>query len=140
MQRNNLTTQRKKENVMKNLIKITAISSLLIVACLLISACGGGAENFVQGNGKIDVTVTNSATLPLSGVLIQVRTVSVTGNVVDTWTTDSTGKHSFQETIGTDYYFTFTDTLSPVRFAPQNYNNNPVKPELTATITVNAVL
>ena len=61
---------------MKNLIKITAISSLLIIACLLISACGGDAENFVQGNGQIDVTVTNSATgLAFPGVQIEVRKV-----------------------------------------------------------------
>jgi len=122
---------------MKNLMKITVISSLLIIACLLITACGDDAENFVQGNGQIDVTVTNSATaLPLSGVLIQVRTSSVTGNVVDSWTTDATGKHSFQETIGTDYYFTFSAT----GFVPQNYVNNPVKPALTATKTVDVAM
>jgi len=119
---------------MKNLIKITAISSLLIVACLLISAYGDDAENFVQGNGQIDVTVTNSDTgLALSGILIEVRESSVTGKVIRSWTTDSSGKHSFQETIATDYYFTFTDTASPVRFAPQNYINNPVRPELTGS-------
>ena len=122
---------------MKNLIKITAISSLLIVACLLISACGGDAENFVQGHGQIDVTVTNSTTaLPLSGVLIQVRESSLTGNVIDSWTTDTTGKHTFQETIGTDYYFTFSAT----GYVPQTYVNNPVKPELTATKTVDVAM
>ena len=122
---------------MNNLIKITAVSSLLIVACLLISACGGGAENFVQGNGQIDVTVTNSATtLPLPGVLIQVRKSSVTGDTVDSWTTDSSGKHSFQETIGTDYYLTFSAT----GYVPQGYVNNPVKPELTATKTVDVAM
>ena len=122
---------------MNNLIKITAVSSLLIVACLLISACGGGAENFVQGNGQIDVTVTNSATtLPLPGVLIQVRKSSVTGDTVDSWTTDSSGKHSFQETIGTDYYLTFSAT----GYVPQGYVNNPVKPELTAKKTVDVAM
>jgi hypothetical protein len=73
-------------------------------------------------------------------VLIQVRTSSVTGNVVDSWTTDFTGKHSFQETIGSDYYFTFTDTASPVKFASQNYVNNPVKPDLTALKTVDVAM
>jgi len=122
---------------MKNLMKITVIASLFIAACLLISACGDDAENFVQGNGQIDVTVTNSATtLPLSGVLIQVRTASVTGNVIDSWTTDSSGKHTFQETIGTDYYFTFSAT----GYVPQNYVNNPVKPELTATKIVTVAM
>jgi len=122
---------------MKNLLKITAASALLVIACLLISACGDDAENFVQGNGQIDVTVTNSATaVPLAGVLIQVHTSSVTGNVVDSWTTDSTGKHSFQETIGTDYFLTF----SAAGFVPQNYVNNPVKPELTATKIVTVAM
>lgn len=119
---------------MRNLMKITILGSLFVVTCLLISACGDDAENFVQGNGQIDVTVTNSATTPapLAGVLIQVRESSVTGNVIDSWTTDATGKHTFQETIAKDYYFTFSAT----GFAAQNYVNNPVKPELTATKTV----
>jgi hypothetical protein len=122
---------------MKNLLKITVVSSLLILTCLLITACGGDAENFVQGNGQIDVTVTSSATtLPLAGVLIQVRENSVTGNVIDSWTTDATGKHTFQETIAKDYYFTFSAT----GFAPQNYINNPVRPELTVTKTVNVAM
>jgi len=115
---------------MKNLLKITVLSSLLIISCFLISACGDDAENFVQGNGQIDVTVTNSVTtLPLAGVLIQVRENSLTGNVIDSWTTDSTGKHTFQETIAKDYYFTFSAT----GFTPQDYINNPVRPELTGS-------
>lgn len=126
---------------MKNLLKISLVSSLLIITCLLITACGGDAENFVQGNGQIDVTVTSSATtLPLAGVLIQVRENSLTGNVIDSWTTDATGKHTFQETIAKDYYFIFSDTQTPARFATQNYINNPVRPELTVTKTVNVAL
>jgi hypothetical protein len=122
---------------MKNLLKIAAISSLLIIACLLISACGGDAENFVQGNGKIDVSVTNSAGLALPGVQIEVRKVSATDpNVVSRGTTDSSGKATFQETIATDYYFTFIAT----GYATQNYINNPVRPELTVTKTVNVVM
>jgi hypothetical protein len=123
---------------MKNLIKITAVSTLLIITCLLISACGGDAENFVQGNGQIDVIVTNSATgLALPGVQIQVRKVSVTDpNVVSSGTTDAAGKATFQETIATDFYFTFTAT----GFTSQNYINNPVRPELTVTKTVNVAM
>jgi len=122
---------------MKNFLKITVISSLLIVACLLISACGDDTENFVQGNGKIDVTVTNSAGLALPGVQIEVRKVSATDpNVVSRGTTDSSGKATFQETIATDYYFTFIAT----GYATQNYINNPVRPELTVTKTVNVVM
>ena len=123
---------------MKNLIKITAISSLLIIACLLISACGGDAENFVQGNGQIDVTVTNSATgLALPDVQIEVRKVSATDpTVVSRGTTDSSGKATFQETIATDYYFTFIAT----GYTTQNYINNPVRPELTVTKTVNVAM
>jgi hypothetical protein len=122
---------------MKNFLKITVISSLLIVACFLISACGDDTENFVQGNGKVDVNVTNSAGLALPGVQIEVRKVSATDpNVVSRATTDSLGKATFQETIATDYYFTFIAT----GYATQNYINNPVRPELTVTKTVNVVM
>jgi 5-hydroxyisourate hydrolase-like protein (transthyretin family) len=123
---------------MKNLLKITVISSLLIVACLLISACGGDTENFVQGNGQVDVTVTSKATgLALQGVQIEVRKVSATDpNVVSRATTDSLGKATFQETIATDFYFTFIAT----GYATQNYINNPVRPELTVTKTVNVAM
>jgi 5-hydroxyisourate hydrolase-like protein (transthyretin family) len=123
---------------MKNLIKIAAISSLLIIACLLISACGDNAENFVQGNGQIDVVVTNSATgLALPGVQIEVRKVSATDpTVVSRGTTDSSGKATFQETFATDYYFTFIAT----GYTTQNYINNPVRPELTATRTVSVAM
>jgi 5-hydroxyisourate hydrolase-like protein (transthyretin family) len=123
---------------MKNRVKTAAIWSLLIIACLLISACGSDSENFVQGNGQIDVTVTNSVTnLPVANVLIQVRKNSVTDpTVVDSWTTDATGKHSFQETIATDYYFTFSAT----GYTTQNYVNNPVRPELTSTKIVSIAM
>ena len=123
---------------MKNLLKITAISSLLIIAGLLISACGDDTENFVQGNGQVDVTVTNSVTgLALPGVQIEVRKVSATDpNVVSRGTTDSAGKAIFQETIATDYYFTFIAT----GYTTQHYINNPVRPELTVTKTVNVAM
>jgi 5-hydroxyisourate hydrolase-like protein (transthyretin family) len=123
---------------MKNLLKISAIGSLFLIACLLISACGGDTENFVQGNGQIDVFVTNSATgLALPDVQIEVRKVSATDpNVVSRGTTDALGKATFQETIGTDYYFTFIKT----GYTTQNYSNNPVRPELTATKTINVAM
>ena len=120
---------------MKTLLKITLVSSFIISACLLISACGGGAENFVQGNGKIDVSVTDNVTkLPIQGVQVQVRKVSVTDpTIISSATTDASGKATFQETIATDYYFSFTKT----GYTSQNYVNNPVTPDLTATKTVN---
>lgn len=137
---NELTNQpsEEKENSMKNLIKIAFVTSLLSIACLIISACGGDAENFVQGNGQIDVTVTNSVTgLPLPGVQIQVRLISVTNpTVLTSATTDVNGKAVIQETIGSDYYFSFAAT----GYTPQDYINNPVKPQLTVTQTVNVAM
>lgn len=125
---------------MKNLIKIAVISSLLIIASLLISACGGGTENFVQGNGKIDVTVKDNSGTLLSNVKIDVHVDSATGKIVDNWTTDATGTHDFQETVGSDYFLTFTDLNTPARFAsPQNWPNK-ITPLLTATVFVNATL
>jgi len=124
---------------MKNIIKITIISSLLIFTCLLIGACGGSssgdAENFVQGNGQIDVTVKDGGGAFLSNVKIDVKS-SAGGTIIDTWTTDTSGKHSFQETIGSDYYFTFSKS----GYATQNYSNNPVKPQLTSTVKVDVTM
>lgn len=119
---------------MNKMIKVAVVSSLLVAACFMIFACGGDTENFVQGNGQIDVTVTHSVTgLALPGVQVQVRKVSATDpNIVDSATTDASGKATFQETIGTDYYFTF----SAPGFVNQTYVNNPVKPALTVTQTV----
>ena len=124
---------------MRNLIKTTTVCSLLIVACFLISACGsGGTENFVQGKGKIVASATNSATgLPLAGVQIQVRKNSVTDpTVISNGTTDSTGNATFEETIATDYFFSFSAT----GFAPQNYVNNPVQSALTTTKNITVAM
>ena len=125
---------------MKKLIKITTIWSLLIIAGLLIG-CGGGTENFVQGNGKITVIVKDIGGTLLANVKIDVHQDSATGKIVDTWTTDATGTHDFEETIGSDYFFTFTDLTTPARFAsPQNWPSK-VTPRLTETVslTVNLI-
>jgi len=117
---------------MKSLIKITTICSLLVIACFLISACGGDAENLVQGNGQIDVTVTELATgLPVSNVKIDVSTTG--GTFVESFTTTSTGTHTFQENVSSSYTFTFTD-LTPARFATKTITN--VQPLVTATVPV----
>ena len=50
---------------MKNMIKTTTIWSLLIIACLLIGACGGGGEQLVQGKGQVEIYVTDNAATPL---------------------------------------------------------------------------
>jgi hypothetical protein len=122
----------------RNLIKITALWSLLIIASLLIGACG--TENFVQGNGKITVIVKDSGGTLLANVKIDVHVDSPTGRIVDTWVTDATGTHDFQETVGSDYYFTFTDQTSPARFAsPQNWPSK-VTPLLTSTVTLSVAL
>jgi hypothetical protein len=108
--------------------------SILIIACLLISSCGGGTENFVQGNGKITVTVKASGGALLANVKIDVHVDSATGRIVDTWTTDATGTHDFQETVGSDYFFSFTDLTTPARFvSPQNWPSK-VTPLLTDTV------
>lgn len=127
---------------MKNLIKITTICSLLLIAGLLISSCGsGGTENFVQGNGQITVNVTNNAVpaVALANVRIDVRVNTVAGTIVDTGVTDINGTHIFQETVGSDYFLTFTDLNSPARFAART-DPSIVHPLLTATVTVNEVL
>ena len=121
---------------MKRFFKLVTVSASLIVACALIAACGGGAEQFVQGKADINVTVKDAGGALLSNIKIDVRADTIAGNIVDTWTTDATGFKTFKETVGTDYFFTFTDVASPVRFATQNYTNNPVKPNLTGPATI----
>jgi hypothetical protein len=120
---------------MRNLLKITGIFSMLIVGCFLVSACGGGTENFVQGNGQVDATVKDTGGAFLANVRIDVKNPA--GGVVDTFTTTASGIHTFQETVGTTYTFTFTDVAVPVRFATVSITAAPL---LTATVHVDAVM
>ena len=123
---------------MKNLIKIFTICSLLIAACFLISACGsGGAENFVQGNGEIDVTVKDVSGAFVSNVRIDVKNSG--GTIIGTATTTTvTTTTIFQETVGSAYTFTFTDLNNPIRFTTTP--TITVTPLLTATVHVDAQL
>ena len=120
---------------MKNLIKFTTICSLIIVACFMISACGGDAENFVQGNGQVDVTVKDNSGAFVSNV--EIKVTEPNGKLVTSFTTTPTGIHTFQLTIGTNYTFTFTDLTVPARYATQTILAEPL---LTATVHVDAVM
>lgn len=124
---------------MKNVIKITAISSLLIITCLLIGACGGGSstEELVQGKGKVEINVTDNAVTPtpLQNVTIEVRENSQTGTLIETHTnaTDVTGHYEWVSPsagVAHDYYFTFIKagyvnlqaTISPDLTSTKTYN------------------
>lgn len=113
---------------MKNVIKITAISSLLIIACLLIGACGGGGSQLIQGKGDFNFYVKDSGGALLSNIQIVVRESSATGTVINTYTTDATG-HIYwvspQAGVANDFYFTFTDLTVPARFATQTLKETP---------------
>jgi hypothetical protein len=123
---------------MKNLIKITAVSTLLLIACLLISACGGGTENFVQGQAKVDVNVKDNSGAFVSNVKVEVKeTAGPTGKVVETYTTTG-AMHTFLVTVGADYFFTFTDNALPARYATQT--DLKVTPQLTNTQTLDVVM
>ena len=122
---------------MKNLIKITTVCSLLIAACFLISACGGDAENFVQGNGQIDVTVKDGSGAFVSNVRIDVTKPDGGTATPSFTTTPASTTIVYQLTVGTVYTFTFTDVAVPARFATQSI---PKEPLLTATGHVDPVM
>jgi len=122
---------------MKNLIKMVIISSFLILACFLISACGGDAENFVQGKGQFDVTVKDTNGAYVSNIRIDVTKSGQTAILQTVTTTSATTTTTFQETVGSDYSFTFTDVATPARYATQTITKTPL---LTATVPVDAVM
>jgi len=95
---------------MKNVMRIATFWSLLIIACLLIGACGGGGdtEQVIRNQGDVAITVTNSSGAPLPGVLVQVRETAGTGTFTNVGTTSASGQLTFTGTAGKDYFFTFS--------------------------------
>ena len=120
---------------MRNLIKITTIWSLLIIACLL-SGCGGGGdgEQLIRNEGDIDITVTDNSGAPLSGVLVRVRKTAGTGEFINVGTTELSGKLTFTGDAGDDYFFTF----SKDGFTTQT--DILRTPQLTSTVELNVIL
>jgi len=100
---------------MKSLIKITTMCTLLIIACFLISACGGGAESFVQGKGTVDIFVTDNNTttpLKLQNVTIEIRENNAQGTLIETHTNATDANGFFQWVsptagVATTFHFTF---------------------------------
>ena len=102
---------KKQENILKNLIKITAISALLNVACFLITACGGDGEKAARNEGDVRITVTDSSNnLPLSGVTVQVREDAGIGALTNIGTTDAEGHLTYTGTADHVYNFTLSKT------------------------------
>jgi hypothetical protein len=119
---------------MKKLIKITTICSLLIIACLLISACGGGTEQLARNQGDVLITVTNSSSVPLTGVTVQERQTAGTGAFTPLGSTNASGQLRFTGTAGTTYFF----TISMAGFTTQT--DLASTPQLTSTVNLNVVL
>jgi hypothetical protein len=116
---------------MKKLIKITTICSLLIIACLLISACGGGTEQLARNQGDVVITVTNAiGGAPLSGVTVQERQTAGTGTLINIGSTNASGQLRFTGTAGTTYFFTFSltgfVTKTDIAATPQLTKDTPL--------------
>ena len=122
------------EDVMRNLIKITTIWSLLIIAGLLNGCGGGGTEQLARNQGDVAITVTDSTSAPLAGVLVEVRQTAGTGTFTNVGTTDTAGKLTFTGDAGKDYFFTFSKT----GFTTQT--DILRTPLLTTTVTLNVTM
>lgn len=102
---------KKQENTMKNLIKITALSAVLIIACFLITACGGDGERAARNDGDVRITVTDSSNnSPLAGVTVLVREDAGTGTLTNIGTTNVSGHLTYTGTADHIYYFTLSKT------------------------------
>ncbi len=100
---------------MKNLIKITTMWLVLVVAGLLIGGCGGSSEQFVQGQGKVDIFVTDTSNpaVKLQNVNIEVRENNAAGKIISTINnaTDVNGFYQWVSPtagVGSVFYFTFS--------------------------------
>jgi hypothetical protein len=124
----------KKENTMKNLMKIASVSVLIIIGGLLLVACGSTTEQLARNQGDVKIAVTNSSDTPLSGVLVEVRDSAGSGTFTNLGTTSISGQLTFTGTAGKDYYFQFSKTGFTTQTDIQR------TPQLNSDVQLNVIL
>jgi hypothetical protein len=120
-----LTFNSRKENVVINLIKITAISSLLIIVSILIGACGGGGGNenaFLLPTTTVSGVAVSGA--PMTGTAFLKD--SANNPEMSTTINAQTGAFSFNVSGKTAPYMIRVGTLYSMSSGPGTANINPL--------------